>query len=329
MMRAYALHLGAVERAGGFAGVRLRDEDGFVAAVALDDGNEIAADLFVDCSGPRALVRSALDSTFDDWSGWLPCDHILFADAAPLPEPAPLDRAIAHAAGWRWVAQSRARTAHGLAYGAADLDHATAASMLRDVAGVDPEAPVAIRQGRRPEPWLRNCVALGDAATLVEPLDWTNHHLAHSALDRMVTMMPDRDCASVELAHFNRQCVAEADRVRDFLVLHYAAARRDEPFWQRARAAEPPPSLAHTLALFAERGRLPFYEEETFDRDSWLAVLLGQGVIPRRADPLIDSVPPAQSAQALAAMRERIEQMVATLPTQSAFLANLMRQAAR
>jgi len=329
MMRAYALHLGAIERPGGLAGVRLRAEDGFVAALALDDGGELAGDLFVDCTGPRALVRGALDQRFDDWSSSLPCDHILFADAAPAPEPSPLDHAIAHPAGWRWVAQSRARTSHGLVYAAAELDHVAAAHMLRDFAGSDPTAPIALRQGRRPQPWLRNCVALGDAATVIEPLEWTNLHLAHSAIDRLVTMMPDRDCAPVELWDFNRQCADETDRVRDFLALHYVASRRDEPFWQRARAAAPPASLEHTLALFGERGRLPFYEEETFTRDSWLAVLLGQGVIPRRTDPLIDTVPPAQSAQALTLMRERIEKMVATLPTQSAFLANMMRQAAR
>ena len=73
--------------------------------------------------------------------------------------------------------------------------------------------------------------------------------------------------------------------------MHYRTARRDEPFWQDAAAAEPPPSLAHSLALFEERGRLPYYEEETFSRDSWAAVLIGQGVIPRRTDPLADSLP--------------------------------------
>jgi tryptophan halogenase len=142
-------------------------------------------------------------------------------------------------------------------------------------------------------------------------------------------MMPDRDCAPVELWDYNRQCAAESDRVRDFLALHYAASNRDEPFWRRMRDVAPPESLAHTMRLFAERGRLPFYEDETFARDSWLAVLLGQGIIPRRTDPLIDSVPLAQSEQAMAALRDGIARMVPTLPTQAEFLTHLQRQAAR
>jgi tryptophan halogenase len=329
MMRAYALHLGAVERPGGLAAVRLRGEDGFIAALALDDGGELSADLFVDCTGPRALLRGQLDSAFEDWGGWLPCDRLLFADAPASAAPSPLDRCVAHGAGWRWVAESRARTSHGFAYASADLSDDKAARTLRGFAGAEPGASIAIRQGRRAEPWLRNCVAIGDAATMVEPLEWTNLHLAHSAIDRLVAMMPDRDCAAVELWDYNRQCAAETDRVRDFLALHYAASRRDDPFWRRARDAAPPPSLAHTLALFVERGRLPFYEEETFTRDSWLAVLLGQGLIPGRTDPLIDAVPPAQSENAMTAMRDALARLVPTLPTHADFLINLQRQATR
>jgi len=133
----------------------------------------------------------------------------------------------------------------------------------------------------------------------------------------------------VELWDFNRQCAAETTRVRDFLALHYVASKREESLWQRMRDTAPPDSLAHTMRLFSERGRLPFYEDETFARDGWLAVLLGQGVIPRRTDPLIDAVPPAQSEQAMVAMRDGIARLVSTLPTHADFLGNLQRQAAR
>lgn len=329
MMRAYALHLGAVERQGGLAGVRLRPADGFIESLALDDGTTLSADLFVDCTGPRALLRGELDAAFEDWSVWLPCDRLLFADAAPAADPSPLDRCVAHAAGWRWVAQSLSRTAHGFAYASHEISDDKAARTLRGFAGADPQPPVAIRQGRRAEPWLRNCVALGDAATMIEPLEWTNLHLAHSAIDRLVAMMPDRDCAPVELWDYNRQCAAETDRVRDFLALHYAASNRSEPLWRRMRDAATPPSLKHTLDLFRQRGRLPFYEEETFGRDSWLAVLLGQGLIPAHIDPLIDVVPPAESERAMAAMRDSLARHIPALPTQAQFLGNVQRQAAR
>ncbi len=212
MMRAYAQHLGTIERPGDVKGVRIDGETGFIAGLALDDGSELTADLFVDCTGPRALLRGELDTEFEDWGRWLPCDRLLLADAAPAADPSPLDRAIAHAAGWRWIAQSCSRTAHGFAYASSDLSDDKAARTLHGHASVDPQAPIALRQGRRPKPWLRNCVALGDAATMVEPLEWTNLHMAHSAIDRLVAMMPDRDCSPVETWDYNRQCAAESDR---------------------------------------------------------------------------------------------------------------------
>jgi tryptophan halogenase len=136
--------------------------------------------------------------------------------------------------------------------------------------------------------------------------------------------MPDRDFSAVELWDYNRECAAEADRVRDFLVLHYAASdRAKDEMWRKATAAEPPASLAHTLALFRERGRLPLYEEETFNRHSWVSVLLGQGVLPRRDDPVIDAIPMKQTARAMAQMRDNLSAMAASLPTNGAYLRQL------
>lgn len=321
MIRAFALHCGVRERAGELAGVKLRD-DGFVHALALGGGEELRGDLFIDCAGPAAPVRSALDTAWEDWRRWLPCDRVLLAVAPPPPEPPPLDEVAAVAAGWRWTAAGLRRTSHGLAYSSAHWSDDEAAREL----GVAPGDPVRMSAGTRPEPWARNCVGVGDAATAIEPLEWINLHLAHSAIDRLAAMLPGRDCAPVEIAEYNRQCAAEATRVRDFVILHYAASKRPEPFWRDAAAAEPPPSLAHTLIQFRERGRLPFYEEETFSRDSWLAVLLGQGVIPRRADPLIEVAPPARSEQAMAGFRDALAQAVARAPAHGAFLQHLHRR---
>ena len=316
LLRAYALHLGARERPGEIAGVRLGAEDGAIEAVALADGGAVAADLFVDATGPAARLRGAMDEAFEDWARWLPCNRVTLGDAASPPEPPLLGRAIAAEAGWRWQAASQARTTVGHCYASAH-------------AGEQEDAAIPIRQGRRPAPWLGNCVAIGDAAVCAEPLEWTNLHLAHSAIDRIVAMMPDRSFAPVELAEYNRQCGAEADRVRDFLALHYLSSNRPEPFWREAAAAEPPPSLAHTLSLYRERGRLPFHEEETFTRDSWLAVLIGQGARPRRLDPLLSGVPREAAAEAMARLRARLAAVVPALPTHAAYLQRLRSRPAQ
>jgi tryptophan 7-halogenase len=319
MMRAFALHLGVAEIAGPISDVRL-DGDGSIESLHVG-GREIAADLYVDATGPAALLRSRLDNQWEDWSEWLTADRVLFAQSDSPAEPSLLDKLTAVAGGWRWQAAAPAGMSHGMVYSSEHLTDADAARILSKSGSAIAHAAVPIRQGRWSQPWLRNCVAIGDAAVAVEPLEWTNLHLAHGAIDRLVALMPDRDFSPVELWDYNRQTGAEADRVRDFLVLHYATAGG------QSRAAVPP-SLGHTLQQFRERGRLPFYEEETFSRDSWLAVLLGQSVIPARVDPLTDAVAPAESQKAMEQMREEIRTFVERLPKYSDFLQRMSQKAA-
>jgi len=294
LMRDYSHHLGVVERPGEVVDANLGGADGFVEALLLADGTQIGADLFVDCTGPAALVRSRLGDGFDDWSRLLLCDRVVIEADQPDADSPLLDEVAATSAGWIWRSSSPSVAVKG--------------SVFSSAHGADSDGAIPLRQGRRSEPWVRNCVAIGDAAVTVEPLEWTNLHLAHSQIDRLVSMMPDAGFAPVELAEYNRQCNAEADRVRDFLCMRYVTAQRTEPFWKDASAVEPPSSLAHTLSLFAERGRLPYYEEETFARDSWLAVLLGQGFLPRRIDPLADSVTPQEAERALSSRRQPLAQ---------------------
>ena len=323
MIRAFALHVGVREVAGDIATVAV-DERGFIGSVALTDGRALTADLFIDATGPAARLRAAIDDVRDDWSRWLPCDRVLLVDGAPT-APLVLTPVTAHPAGWRWSSGVQS----GLAYAAAHLSDGKAGRMLRNAANLDAGDPIRLRPGTRPAPWRGNCVAIGDAATEVEPLDWCNLHLALSAIDRLLTMLPARDIAPVEAADFNHQCLAEAERVRDFLAAHYRTARRDDPMWRAVAAADPPASLAHTLDQFAERGRLPFYEEETFARDSWLAVLLGQGFLPRRIDPLVEAVPPAHARAAMDTIIAGIAAALPHTPSHATYLAAQTRHLTR
>lgn len=322
MMRAFALHLGAEERSEPIRDLRIR-EDGFLDSILLGD-DEARADLFVDASGPQALLFSKVQDGREDWSAYFVADRLLIVDEPATTEPSALDHARAAANGWAWEANSPIRNSRGMVFSSAHLDDAATKDLIGD------GKSVSLRPGRLSYPWVRNCVAIGDAAVAIEPLDWTNLHLAHSAIDRLVAMMPATDCNPVELWDYNRQMNAEVDRVRDFVLLHYAAANRpDDPFWQDASSRAVPASLEHTLLQWHERGRLPFYEEETFSRDSWAAVLIGQGLIPRRLDPLLNSMSEKESARAMEQLRNAIQSAVAQAPSQSTYLRNLALQGTR
>ena len=301
--------------AGSLGGMERRD-DGGVAALILSDGRRVEADLFVDCAGPAAPLLSALDPSFESWDFWLPCDRLLLARGAGA-EATSGDDVAAIDIGWRWRDGDFAALAH---------NSGTKEDRARQAFGETQAEPISIRTGRRPHPWIRNVVAIGDAAVAVDPLESTNLALAHNAIRRMLDLLPTRDCLDVELSEYRRRSGDEAMRVRDFLALHYLRSGRGEgAFWLGLQDRALPESLAHTIDQFEARGRLPFFEEELFDRDSWLAVLFGLGIRPRAQQPTAARVDPARSDPAIKAFADRLAALPAQLPTYRDYLARLVR----
>ena len=102
----------------------------------------------------------------------------------------------------------------------------------------------------------------------------------------MLRLLPSPEARGVDerlVREFNRLSDALYERIRDFLILHYTANRRfGEPLWDHVRDYELPESLHHKLRLFDARGHVPYFKDGFFSRDSWLAVLFGQGLMPAR-----------------------------------------------
>ena len=294
----YAEHVGVAVTAA--RAVNAIVAEGRVTAIRLDDGTQLIADLYVDATNAEALLISALDDgNWRDWSRWLPADSVARTNSAPDVRLPSLDHHAGIAGGWRLTTSLPGRTDHALIYDRDVLDDDEAARLLgRDVA-----APFRFRSGRRARGWIANVVAIGDAHVVVEPLEAAPLHILHTQIDRLITSLPGRDFAGVEIANYNRETNEEADRLRDFLIAH----RRDPP--------DPPAELADTLALFTERGRWRQRDGEGFSRDDWQAVLFGLGIRPRLLDPVTQVANVAQCAADLASFRQRIAAAVARAPT--------------
>jgi tryptophan halogenase len=143
--------------------------------------------------------------------------------------------------------------------------------------------------GRRRKAWNRNCIAIGLAGGFLEPLESTSIHLIQSAIGHLIELFPDHSCDPVLAGEYNRLMDLEFERVRDLLVLHYHATQRDDSaLWNYCRTMSIPDSLQYRLELFRERGHVVTYKDGLFLEPSWLAVFLGQGIVPRRHDPLAD-----------------------------------------
>uniref|UniRef100_B0T6X7 Tryptophan halogenase n=1 Tax=Caulobacter sp. (strain K31) TaxID=366602 RepID=B0T6X7_CAUSK len=322
----YAQERGVRRREGKIVDVALRSDDGFVQSVTMDDGEVIAADLFVDCSGFRGLIiEQAMKTGYEAWKHWLPCDRAIAVPCERSANFTPYTRSTAREAGWQWRIPLQHRTGNGHVYSSEHIDDDEAERvLLANLDGAQRADPLRIRfvTGKRKKIWNRNCVAIGLASGFLEPLESTSLHLIQSAIIRMVRLLPDAGFDQAGIDEFNRQSDFEYERIRDFIILHYKATQRDDTaFWRYCRDMEVPATLQRKIDLFSANGRVFREDDELFTEESWIQVFLGQGIIPRGYDPLVQVQSDAQIAQYLANIETVIGKCVKVMPTHADFVA--------
>ena len=324
-LRAYAEARGVQRTEGRIVDVRQNGESGFVETVTLENGERVAADLFVDCSGFRGLlIEQTLQAGYEEWSHWLPCDR---AWAVPCPTAGPVTpytRATAHTAGWFWRIPLQHRVGNGHVYSSRFTgDEQARADLLAQLESEPAAEPKQLRfvTGKRRRQWSKNVVSIGLASGFLEPLESTSIHLIQLAIGYLIDYLPDRGFDPMNETEFNRIMALEYQRVRDFLILHYHATQRDDsPFWDYCRTMEIPDSLAYRMELFRERGVVAQYREGMFLDASWLAVFFGQNVLPQRYDPASDRLAEHELADRMDRIRGDYAAAVQTLPSHDAFL---------
>ncbi|WEK01441.1 MAG: tryptophan 7-halogenase [Candidatus Sphingomonas phytovorans] len=294
----------------------IMDASGGIAALELENGDSLPALLFVDATGTDArLCGEALGVGFQSWRQWLPCDHATARRIFDQSDPSPFGHVEAQSAGWQNGTPLVGEAGRLLCWSSAFGNAPSCAGSNEPVHGM------AFENGRRITPWHRNCVAIGAAACVLEPLHPVGLHLVQSALARLVALFPDTAEAPVEAAEYNRMTINEMESARDFLIAQYVTnGRVGEPFWDAVRSIASPDRLFYKLALFAGGGRMPMYDDEVFEEADWIALLDAQGVRPRRHDALAGIVPIERIEQHLTRLREAIIAGVKTMPSHAEYL---------
>jgi tryptophan 7-halogenase len=318
-LRRIAEGLGARRTEGRIVDVELDGASGDIAAVVLQSGERIEGDLFVDCSGFVSLIiGKALGEPFEDWAKWLPCDRAVAMPCRTRTPLTPYTSAIAMPAGWRWRIPLQHRTGNGYVYSSAFTSDDEARSGLVGAVEGEPIAEPRIlkfRAGRRTRSWVRNCIAVGLSSGFLEPLESTSIYLIQAAITGLVELFPERRISPLDRDEFNRLIDMEYDRIRDFLILHYHATERSgTDFWDYVRTMDVPDTLGEKLELFRRRGRVVKYREGVFLDASWVAVYIGQRVIPQGHDIRADLPSRAALTQGMEALRSEMRATAERMP---------------
>jgi tryptophan halogenase len=303
-----------------------RREDGFIDELQFEDGGKLRADLFIDCSGPRGqLIGEILESPYDDWKQWLPCDRLVHAPGAQEEVRPPYVRISARASGWQWRTPLQQNLSHGQVYSSAFQSDEDAAQELHAAIGgdrvIEPRR-VEFKAGRRRKFWDKNVVALGNASGFLEPLAATDLHLTTHAMFNLLDHFPDKQFDQANIASYNALIGHEFERIRDFIILHYCSSRReDSPFWLQCRQLPLPDSLSQRIEMYRATGRINQHRPELFTDLDWFWIFEGLGISPRDYDPLVDTVDFEQVKRVMLAVSQKVSADAAAAPTHDSFFA--------
>ncbi|MEU5302981.1 tryptophan halogenase family protein [Streptomyces noursei] len=313
----------------------VRDERGWISHLKTREHGELAGDLFVDCTGfAGLLLNKTLGEPFVSYQNTLPNDS---AVALRVPHDAertrlrPCTTATAQEAGWIWTIPLFERIGTGYVYASDYTTPEEAERTLREFVGpqaADVEANhIRMRIGRSRHSWVNNCVAIGLSSGFVEPLESTGIFFIQQGIEELVKHFPDAKWDPKLRDSYNRVVANTMDGVREFLVLHYrTAARNDNAYWRDAKTRELPDGLAARLEAW--QSKLP--TEETvfphyhgFEPYSYHAMLLGLGGLDVKPAPVLAHMDDSRAAQEIQRLKDQARDIAKRLPSQYEYLAQM------
>lgn len=268
-------------------------ENGDISSVTTDSSGDIEGDLFIDCSGSRALLlgehygvplRSKKQFLFNDTALAAQVPYINSDD--PI---ASCTLSTAQTAGWIWDIGLPSRRGTGHVYSSAhnSQENATAEllSYIERTAGAQAAADAEPRKinfdpGHRAEFWHKNCVAIGMSAGFIEPLEASALILVELSSNMIAEQLPaNREMMDIVAKRFNDKFLYRWDRIIDFLKLHYILNRRQDQYWRdHLDPSTIPDSLQELIALWKYQGpwhRDTNHTDEMFPSASFQYVLYG------------------------------------------------------
>lgn len=276
------------------------DPSGAIVALSTRGHGALRADLFVDCSGLRALlIGQHYQVPKVDCRPWLFNDCALALQVPHASEDAPLacqTIATAQPAGWIWDIGLPTRRGLGHVYSSEHSSADEAAARLLAYARqtgapatslANPPRLIQLDPGYRQQAFVHNCVAIGLAAGFVEPLEASSLVMVELAAGMLADQFPaDRDDMALLARRFNEAFAYRWQRVIDFLKLHYAVSRRsDSEYWRRHRDPATLTDALRELLPHWSRHAPSRYDfpriDEMFPAASYQYVLYGMGVRPQ------------------------------------------------
>jgi tryptophan halogenase len=313
LLKSHAARLGVATHHAVDIGVERDSENGDIVAITPEAGPRIAGDLFVDASGPDAIL---IGRAAESWSPFFPLDRRLTALAAPFESVPSYAELRLSPAAWTALYGGRAATHVVHAYCSDDQSDEQAVATASRVSGhalsgvvIEPAAP-SIREAA----WSGNCVAIGGSACAFDPSLDLDLHGVQLGIVQLLSLFPAGADGAAERDEYNRITRSHFERLRDFQAALSLLA---------GISREAPPTLQPKIDIFRARGAVAPMEDESFADDQWRALFVGLGLIPESWPPAIDKTPPDRMKEGFRRILGFVGTKVREQPTHDSYLAEI------
>ncbi|MFS1701367.1 tryptophan 7-halogenase [Alteromonas sp. AMM-1] len=297
-----------------------------ITGLQLTNGQRIEADLYIDCTGPDARLYSALAQNNQAPKSRVENARTLFAihSTRQRGEALPTHRYI-RACEFGWQADTYLRDS---------IQRLTVCSPEQksqaiDAHGAQASIAMAFSAGHRQQAWTGNCVAIGQAASVIEPLTPAPLMMLMRDIQRLLELIPITNNMSVEATEYNRRFIADVEHTELFqgalfALEHLPDSLPEHTYWQQAAQFVQIEKLTRKLTQYNHRGILVSYDLEPFNEQEWLMLHSGMQRRPQTYDIVADQVPRAEMANQLNGMGNVIQQVVSQMPPHAIYLEKLM-----
>jgi tryptophan halogenase len=218
-----------------------RTVDGISGVYLGSDDRYVDADLFIDCTGFRALLMNELHVPWEDFptlktdSTWACRLEYEYKEHQLVP----YTNCTGLSAGWVWNVPTWSRIGTGYNFCSQYISDEDALEEFKQHLSVDkPHNQFRLLKwptGIRKKVWSHNVVSIGLSAGFIEPLESGGLYSVHEFLWKLIQVLPtDQNYWNGYMREqFNFACRDKFHSFRDFVVRHYTMGSRcDTPFWK-------------------------------------------------------------------------------------------------
>lgn len=213
-----------------------RTDSQHITSLNLANGQEVVADLYIDCTGFRSLLHQSPERV--TLEGRLFCDtavcgRVDYNDKETELKSHTVADAVEH--GWIWKIPTQSRMGTGLIFNRSITDVDTAKSYLvqywdnridNDDLRVIDWTPFYIKNA-----WHENVVSIGLSSGFIEPLESTGIVLMILDIFNLASKLSD-GVDNTASTRYNGTRNKLFEKVVDFVSLHYFNSQRRGPFWE-------------------------------------------------------------------------------------------------